>query len=188
MTTSGGPRSPSGLADAGDPFAAQGWSSGPAAPDLRPDAWVTRERNRWSDDGEPTVYIAGDPGVALAEIGRHQPETPGDRIAFWTVQVSLGAALDFRDPAVRDRWGLSADPRWLLDRGRCRGLAARVRRSTRVEGIVVPSVACLDDWSRWNVVVFVERLEDGLAGAIRPLRRAFELVPDTGRLPEPGRS
>lgn len=32
--------------------------------------------NRWNEPGEPTVYLASDRGVALAELARHFHEAP----------------------------------------------------------------------------------------------------------------
>ena len=29
--------------------------------------------NRWNDQGQPTLYLAGDPGILIAECGRHVP-------------------------------------------------------------------------------------------------------------------
>lgn len=29
--------------------------------------------NRWNDQGQPTLYLAGDPGILIVEWGRHFP-------------------------------------------------------------------------------------------------------------------
>jgi RES domain-containing protein len=125
---------------------------------------VTTDGNRWSRPGERTIYLASDKAVALAEFARHlEPDAP--LVAgLWTVDVRLDCVVDLR--AERP----NADPRWLLDRERCRSLAARFR-ARGVEGLIVPSVAFLDQREHWNLVVFADRLEslERLIAAPRPL-------------------
>ena len=41
------------------------------------DRLISTTGGRWSRPGQPTIYLAADPGVALAEFGRHMP-TNGD--------------------------------------------------------------------------------------------------------------
>lgn len=137
-------------------FTAAAVCSGPASDALDVGTLVTTEANRWSADGQPTLYVAGDVGTALAEVGRHwEPRTR--RLGLWQVEVQLGAAVDLRRRDVRASLGIPDDPRWFLDAGRCRDMAARIRDGGG-EGLIVPSVALLDDGTRWNAVVFVERI------------------------------
>lgn len=147
------------------PFHGETFCTGPSVPDLDPTVLVTRDGNRWSAEGEPTIYLASDRGVAMAEFGRHWTE--GHTAAsLWSVRVSLMAALDLRDSTDRRRLGLPEEPSWLLDRNRCRTIASETRAREQHDGLIVPSVAFLDDPSRWNVVVFVERLTCPLQRAL----------------------
>lgn len=120
---------------------------------------------RWSDGGAPTVYLASDIGVALAEWGRHVPiEERRDDSCLWRVPVRLDRAVDLRDPSADLTRALAAagrcpdfeDHAWPLDQEAARDLAAWLRYEVGVDGLVVPSVAFLDDRARGNVVVFVE--------------------------------
>jgi RES domain-containing protein len=131
------------------------WCTGPDARALDVASLPTTDANRWSRPGEPTIYLAGDPGVALAELGRHWEEQEGD-IALWSADLSLAAAADLRDPRLRATLGLPSDPTWVLDPERCRMVAGRLRSDGRHDGLIVPSVAFMDAGSRWNAVVFVE--------------------------------
>jgi RES domain-containing protein len=122
--------------------------------------------NRWSRHGEPTIYLAGDPGVAVAELGRHWDEQESD-IAVWSSHLSLKAAVDLRDPEVCATLDLPESPTWSLDKERCQAVASRLRSDRLHDGLIVPSVAFIDDPGRWNAVVFVERLSADLEDAIR---------------------
>jgi RES domain-containing protein len=138
---------------------------GPATRSLEPHVLVTRDRNRWSDAGEPTIYLAGDPGVAIAEFGRHWSDDSVPA-AMWTVRLRLDRAIDLRGPEVRQALGIPNDPTWMLDRDRCRSIARELRASGGCDGLIVPSAAFLDDDRRWNAVVFVDRLQGPLAGTL----------------------
>jgi RES domain-containing protein len=171
MTTLAVPvgRSSQGLAT---PFRALAVCSGPPTDDLDIAHLVTTDENRWSVAGEPTLYLAGDDGIALAELGRHWAPTSG-AICLWAVDVELDAVVDLRRRAVRSALGIPDDPRWFLDRRRCRELASRLRADA-IDGLVVPSVAFLDDLERWNIVVFVDRLRS-LARAIHRPRSTYAI-------------
>jgi hypothetical protein len=41
-------------------------------------------------------------------------------------------------------------------------VSSGLRRTTSAEGLLVPSVAFLDDASRWNLVLFLEKLAQDL--------------------------
>jgi RES domain-containing protein len=151
------------------PVSLDAWSTGPVGSVLDVAALVAATGNRWSLPGQPTLYLASDPGVALAEAGRHWGRTGGDT-AFWSIRVTLDAAADLRR---RDLWsGLTTpdDPCWVLDRERCRAIANRLRADGDADGLVVPSAALLDDPARFNVVVFVERLRRDLAVTVESCR------------------
>ena len=150
---------------------------GSAAVGLQGDAaWdarglITDDANRWSERGEPTVYLATDIAVALAELARHL--SPGDgnvEGSIWTMAVDLAAVVDLRDPRVRRRLSVSGGRTWALDPSTCRTVAHGLRRH-RVQAILVPSVAFLDRPDRGNLILFAEHLPPGLDGVISDPRR-----------------
>jgi hypothetical protein len=59
---------------------------------------------------------------------------------------------------VRSAIGLHGGARRFLDRAVARATAHFLRRTTSAGGLLVPSVAFLDDPARWNLVVFLENL------------------------------
>lgn len=152
------------LADASKPFGGTGYYAS-AEPVLHADDLVTTEGNRWSQAGEPTVYLAGDAALALAEFARHASPEGALAGALWTVTVRLDAVVDLRD---RERQDAHGDGRttW-LDREWCSSLAARLRGDGAIDGLIVPSAAMLDRRDRWNLVVFVDRLRRPVSDAIR---------------------
>ena len=158
-------RSPDVRDDRLTPLSFVAWSTAPAmsAPDVH--SLVTVDGNRWSVADQPTLYLASDEAVAIAEAGRHWSERSGP-LAMCRATVTLDAVADLRR---RDRWSsllIPADPCWLLDRERCRGIAARLRDAGECDGMIVPSAAFLDDPSKWNAVVFVDRLGTDLSSAV----------------------
>lgn len=121
--------------------------------------------NRWNYPGEPTLYLASDRRVALAELARHFPEnriarlspTTAERAVF-RLNVVVGAALDVRDPAVQRALSLEYAPSCFLDRAVARSTAQLPRRTTAAEALIVPSMAFLDAPERWALVLFLEKL------------------------------
>ena len=65
------------------------------------------EPERWSAPGQPTIYLAGDVGVAVAELGRHTPHLPADpdRRRLLRVRAALerllGLSIVFHDDEHR---------------------------------------------------------------------------------------
>jgi RES domain-containing protein len=113
-------------------------------------------QDRWGVPGEKTVYLASDTGVALAEYARHwDAESRACRIV--QLHLSPVSVLDLRTRAVRAAVGLD-QPDALLDRARTRRLSRDARALGRSQGLIVPSVAFLDEDDRYNVVLFPERL------------------------------
>ena len=126
--------------------------------------------NRWNDRGDPTLYVAGDRGVALAEYARHLRESFSPALgpalaerALYRLEVHVGAVLDLRDAGVRKALGLRGDLVRFLDVAYARATANFVRRTTAAEALLVPSVAFLDDPARWNLVLFLEKLPHDLS-------------------------
>jgi len=161
------------------PWSGITFCTGPRDESLDVARLVTRDSNRWSDNDEPTLYLAGDPGVAMAELGRHWGER-GAPAAVWSLRVDLAAVIDLREPAAQRSLGLPEDPAWILNVEGCRAMAAGLRERGDCDGIIVPSAAVVDDPSRWNAVIFVERLRTDLEAAIQVEAMLLEVSP-TGR-------
>jgi RES domain-containing protein len=126
--------------------------------------------NRWNAAGEPTLYLASDRAVALAEFARHLRERQDAALgpfvierAVYQLELELGAVLDLRAAAVRSALGLRGGVRRFLDAEVARATATYVRRTTPAEALLVPSMAFLDDPRRWNLVLFLDTLPQDLA-------------------------
>jgi RES domain-containing protein len=132
--------------------------------------------NRWNDAGDPTLYVAGDRAVAIAEFARHLQErfsaTAAAMLierAMYRLDLRLRAVLDLRDPHARTALGQPHDVYQFLDIAYARATANFVRRTTAAEALFVPSMAFLDDTSRWNLVLFLEKLPADLTSFITPV-------------------
>ncbi len=146
-------------------------------------AGVARD-NRWNEPGDPTFYVASDLGVAVAEFGRHMVEERGaggarrvQERAVYRLEVQVDSLLDLRDPAVRRALGLRGGARRFLDVAVARATANFVRRTTPAEALLVPSMAFLDDPTRWNLVLFLEKLPADLARFITATYGTFWVTP-----------
>jgi RES domain-containing protein len=126
--------------------------------------------NRWNEAGSPTIYAAGDLGVAVAEFGRHLVEARDvhgrhlirDR-AIYRLEVRVSAMLDLRDPIVGRAIGLRGGARRFVDVSVARATANYARFTTPAQALLVPSIAFLDDLTRWNLVLFLEKLPPDLS-------------------------
>ncbi len=70
-----------------------------------------------------------------------------------------GPDVDFRDPATSASIGLSKIDDWIADVDRTQATARYVRQHTDLQALLVPSMGFLDDPTRWNVVVFLDRVD-----------------------------
>ena len=134
---------------------------------------ISDKQNRWNAEGEPTIYVSGDPGLALVEAGRHEVDLD-ERLRVFEVQLRIPNVLDLCDGGVRAALSLPDDRQWILDRERTRAVAGALRRSREVDALIVPSAGALDAPDRYNIVVFADdrgRIPDLVAG----LRPAGEL-------------
>ena len=84
--------------------------------------------NRWNVKGQPTLYLAGDMGVALAEWSRHFVENTDPALAtvpvkrtVWRLTLDIPRVLDMRDSAVWTDLSLTDAPHCFLDRNRSEG-------------------------------------------------------------------
>ena len=117
--------------------------------------------NRWNEPPNPTLYMAGDPGVLVAEWGRHlgnYSEIVTIKRDVYRLHLALRAVLDLRDTQVIESLALKHSPDWYVDTTLTRLVARRIRTTTRAQAMLVPSIAFLDDLTRWNLVVFLEKV------------------------------
>jgi hypothetical protein len=103
--------------------------------------------------------------VIVAEFGRHFSGRPLGvsrgvrRRGIHEVPTRLECVVDLRDYAIARDLRCPADRDWFLDAERTRGVARRLRRYRRLQALLVPSVAFLDDFTRWNLVVYLDRVD-----------------------------
>jgi RES domain-containing protein len=121
--------------------------------------------NRWNAPGEPTLYLAGDEGVLIAEWGRHFKTNRSARLQQMTVErsvyrleLSLDSVLDVRDAEVSRSLSAYDAPSCFADVGFARATAHFVRRTTEAQALLAPSMGFLDQLERWCLVVFLEKL------------------------------
>ncbi len=131
---------------------------------------ISDKENRWNGEGEPTLYLSGDPALAFVECARH-PEALKRRSRLLEVDVEIPSTVDLRDGDVRASLGLPADLGWVLQRDRTRAISRSLRHSGVYEALIVPSAGALDQVERFNLVVFADdrtRISEML-GELRPV-------------------
>jgi RES domain-containing protein len=116
---------------------------------------ISDKPNRWNAEGEPTIYVSGDPGLALIECGRHPDDLEGT-IRLFEVNLRIPRVVDLRDGAVRAALSLPTGLHWILRRDRTQGISRSLRRSGRCDALIVPSAGALDGRDRCNIVVFAD--------------------------------
>ena len=123
--------------------------------------------NRWNFPGEPTLYLAADREVAIAEFARHMMSGRPSAVLggvlqrrLYRLQLRLDLMLDLCQPVTWELLSLSSAPECFLDKSVARATAQFIRVTTSARAIRVPSVAFLDDLTRWSLVVFLEKLPD----------------------------
>jgi hypothetical protein len=116
--------------------------------------------------------------VCAAEYGRHLDassigKVPRAKRAVYEYAVDLRFVLDLRAAEAQAEVGLTPLTKF-LDRDACRA-AARTARGLdfRLEALLVPSVAFLDDTTRWSLVVYLDRTTP--VEAFGPVRRVGSL-------------
>jgi RES domain-containing protein len=134
--------------------------------------------NRWNRPGEPTFYLAGDHALLVAEFARHLRDDAGleaQRVVqarrIYDIAIELARVVDLRDHRIHELLALRDAPTCFLDREIARATAGFLRRATNAEAILVPSVAFLDDPTRWVLVLFLEKLTGGLESVVRAVER-----------------
>ena len=123
--------------------------------------------NRWNNPGEPTLYLAGDEGVLIAEWGRHfstnrdpllKPVAQERRV--FRLELAFDQVLDLRKEPAWDELSLGNAPHCFLKIDVARATAGFIRKTTSAQGMLVPSMGFLDKLDRWCLVVFLEKLAD----------------------------
>jgi RES domain-containing protein len=143
--------------------------------------------NRWNVKGEPTLYLASNVGVMLAEWARHFVENRNPtlervplRRTVWRLTLRLAYVLDLRDAQVWTDLHLTDAPTCFLDKDYARAVAGFVRRTTPAQALLVPSVALLDRLDLWNLVLFLDKLPADPRQFITAVRRAGTLAAPHG--------
>jgi len=136
---------------------------------------ISDKPNRWNLEGEPTIYVSGDAGLALVECGRHAGDLD-EAVRLFEIDLRIPRALDLRDGETRAALSLPGDLHWILHRERTQEVGHSLRRSGRCDALIVPSAGALDGLERGNIVLFAhdrERVPDLVAnlrliGEVRP--------------------
>ncbi|HEU0236189.1 MAG TPA: RES family NAD+ phosphorylase [Candidatus Limnocylindrales bacterium] len=122
--------------------------------------------NRWSEAGLRAYYFASDVGLVAAEHARHIAiDVLGDYAerlerAVFRVPISLDRVLRLTDPAVVVAMGAGPINTWILDLARTQAAASYlVSQVDRLQGLIVPSVAFLDQPERFNMVVYRDAID-----------------------------
>jgi RES domain-containing protein len=121
--------------------------------------------NRWNLQGEPTLYLAKEKNVALAEYARHfkidrtpQLARQAQQRAVYRFDVQLEEVVHLCQPEVWAELSLTNAPDCFKDRDVARACANFIRYTTTATAIFVPSMAFLDDLEQWCLVLFLEKL------------------------------
>jgi RES domain-containing protein len=121
--------------------------------------------NRWNRQGEPTLYLAKEKNVALAEYARHfqidrspQLSKQVQARAVYRFDVRLEQVVNLCQPEVWQELSLANAPDCFKNRDIARACANFIRYTTTATAIFVPSMAFLDDLEQWCLVLFLEKL------------------------------
>lgn len=122
-----------------------------------------RSDGRWHRQGQPTLYLASDQRVAITEFARHLAVDRDGRIraarrTVFSLHASIARTLDLREPRVLRLLARDDAPGCWLEPRVCRAVASFLRDALGVQGVIVPSVAFLDEPRHFNVVCFLEHL------------------------------
>ena len=123
--------------------------------------------NRWNVQGEPTLYLAKDKGVATGEFARHFSDNRSHGLAqkiqrrqIWRLTVKLNRTLNLCDLKVCSALSLADAPYCFKDKRVARSTANFLRNSLKVDAIFVPSMVFFDNLSKWCLVIFLENLPE----------------------------
>ncbi|MFN8591199.1 MAG: RES domain-containing protein [Thermomicrobiales bacterium] len=134
--------------------------------------------NRWHEPGVPTLYLAGDEGVLIAEWGRHFATNRAAHLQALTVErnifrlaLTIDAVLDLRREEVCTAIAIENAPFCFADIAFARATARFIRSTTQDQRLLVLSLGFIDDFERWGLVLFLEKLPpnpDGFISAVTP--------------------
>jgi hypothetical protein len=134
--------------------------------------------NRWNRQGEPTLYVAGDHGVLIAEFARHLKEERTLKMGrgmiarrIFDFEMIIPHTLDLRDSRVVAALSLANAPACFLDREIARATADFLRRTTPAEALLLPSMAFLDQPEHWVMAIFLEKLPEGIERVVSSVTR-----------------
>jgi len=121
--------------------------------------------NRWNEAGAPTFYFGSDIAVVVAEFARHistelpvgAPERQVRRI--YRVPIRLDRVIDLTDPRATETLGIAPIREWIGDLPTTQATVRFLRHHLDVQGLIVPSVPFLDMPGKWNVIVFLDRID-----------------------------
>lgn len=125
--------------------------------------------HRWNVPGEPTLYLANNPGIMIAEWGRHFPQVFDDAMlpsaierSVFHLSLRLDRVVDLRQlTSITDQL-IENSPIWFANRDLARAVARSFRANHANQALIVPSIAFLDDLTRWNLAVFLDTMPDAL--------------------------
>jgi RES domain-containing protein len=130
--------------------------------------------NRWNRAGEPTLVLAGNRELPAIEFGRHIAHDRNNELAalyqqrqVFAIELRLHRVFDLTDAATLDALGIEDTPACFADRSRARATAGFLRHVRNADGLLVPSLAALEDPTHWNLLVFLDRLSELLATAVQ---------------------
>ena len=125
--------------------------------------------NRWNIQGEPTLYLARDRDVALAEWARHLDVDRAEALApltrrrkVYRFEIVLDHVLNLCDPITWQALSLTGAPEIFLDKAVARATAQFIRHTTPAVAIFTPSVAFLDQLGQWVLAIFLEKLKGSI--------------------------
>jgi RES domain-containing protein len=119
---------------------------------------------RWHERGEPTLYTAKDYAVCIAEHARNMTLVAATAAAnshnriIYEFSVSIEQVLDLTETTVLESLGRTVED--FKDVAKCRA-TAKFLRTTKVEAVIVPSMAFPDKLDRWCMMVFLEKYPTG---------------------------
>jgi RES domain-containing protein len=121
--------------------------------------------NRWNLQGEPTLYLAKEKNVALAEYARHFQVDRSPKLAqqiqertLYRFDVRLERVVNLCDVDVWQELSLTNAPDCFKNRDVARACANFIRYTTPATAVFVPSMAFLDNLEQWCLVLFLEKL------------------------------
>jgi RES domain-containing protein len=128
------------------------------------------DNNRWSGRGVRAYYFASDRAIIVAEHARHiaadLPAGHAEKIEreVFRAPVSLERTLNLTDPRVVAMMGADPINTWILDLAKTQAAGSYLLSQVPgLQGIIVPSAAFLDDHARFNVVVYRNAIDPGVA-------------------------